>query len=66
MGGTAAARKPAPTAMTPTTTVTTAAHRGTRCRHSQATTGSRLAAMNSARPMRISIDRALMTSSITP
>ena len=43
--------------------MTTAAHRGTRRLVSQLTTGSRPAAMNRARPMSSSTERARTTSS---
>jgi hypothetical protein len=46
--------------------ITTAAQRGTRRRVSQATTGSRPIAMNSARPISTSTDRTLITSSTSP
>ena len=65
-GGTAAATNPAMTAAAASRITITAVQRGSRRRVSQFTAGSSPAAMNRARPMRTSTDRALISSSTSP
>src|SRR5579875_3904485 len=65
-GGTAAATNPPASAASPKTTADTAAQRGRPRRMSQAATGSRPAAMKNASPIRISTERALISSSTRP
>ena len=62
-GGMAAAMNPPASASSPSKTMITAIQRLRPWRVSQATTGSRPAAMKNASPMRISTERALSSSS---